>query len=40
MVVKEKLYTLRQEIKVYPVIEGYGVESTSGEVVEIINRVF
>ncbi len=34
--VLEKLYTLRQEIKAYPVIEGYGVESTSGEVVEII----
>ena len=32
----EKLHTLRQEIKAYPVIEGYGVESTSGEVVEII----
>ena len=34
--VLEKLQTLRQEIKAYPVIEGYGVESTSGEVVEII----
>lgn len=32
----EKLHTLRREIKTYPVIEGYGVESTSGEVVEII----
>ena len=32
----EKLHTLRKEIKAYPVIEGYGVESTSGEVVEII----
>ena len=35
-VVFEKLHTLRDEIKAYPVIEGYGVESTSGEVVEII----
>ena len=34
--VLEKLQTLRGEIKAYPVIEGYGVESTSGEVVEII----
>ena len=32
----EKLHVLRKEIKAYPVIEGYGVESTSGEVVEII----
>ncbi|MFP6638075.1 MAG: FtsX-like permease family protein [Nitrospinaceae bacterium] len=32
----EKLHTIRNEIKAYPVIEGYGVESTSGEVVEII----
>jgi putative ABC transport system permease protein len=32
----EKLHTLRNEIKAYPVVEGYGVESTSGEVVEII----
>ena len=32
----EKLHALRNEIKAYPVIEGYGVESTSGEVVEII----
>jgi putative ABC transport system permease protein len=32
----EKLHALRKEIKAYPVIEGYGVESTSGEVVEII----
>ena len=32
----EKLHKLRQEIKAYPVIEGYGVESISGEVVEII----
>ncbi|MBT5631247.1 MAG: FtsX-like permease family protein [Nitrospina sp.] len=32
----EKLHTLRHEIKAYPVIEGYGVESTSGEVIEII----
>lgn len=32
----EKLHPLRNEIKAYPVIEGYGVESTSGEVVEII----
>ena len=31
-----KLHALRKEIKAYPVIEGYGVESTSGEVVEII----
>ena len=32
----EKLHALRQEIKAYPVVEGYGVESSSGEVVEII----
>ena len=32
----KKLHSLRKEIKAYPVIEGYGVESTSGEVVEII----
>ena len=32
----EKLHALRKEIKAYPVIEGYGIESTSGEVVEII----
>ena len=32
----QELHTLRQEIKAYPVIEGYGVETTSGEVVEII----
>ncbi len=32
----EKLHVLRKEIKAYPVIEGYGVESTSDEVVEII----
>jgi len=32
----EKLHALRKEIKAYPVIEGYGTESTSGEVVEII----
>ncbi len=32
----EKLHALRKEIKVYPVIEGYGIESTSDEVVEII----
>ena len=32
----EKLHALRNEIKAYPVIEGYGLESTSGEVVEII----
>lgn len=32
----EKLHALRKEIKAYPVIEGYGVESISGEVVEII----
>ena len=32
----EKLHALRREIKAYPVVEGYGVESTSGEVVEII----
>lgn len=31
----EKLHALRKEIKAYPVVEGYGVESTSGEVVEI-----
>ena len=34
--VLEKLHTLRDEFKAFPVIEGYGVESTSGEVVEII----
>ena len=32
----EKLHVLRKQIKAYPVIEGYGIESTSGEVVEII----
>ncbi len=32
----EKLHALRHEIKAYPVVEGYGVESISGEVVEII----
>jgi putative ABC transport system permease protein len=32
----EKLHALRDEIKAYPVIEGYGVESSSDEVVEII----
>ena len=32
----KKLHALRKEVKAYPVIEGYGVESTSGEVVEII----
>lgn len=31
-----KLMALRKWIKVYPVIEGYGVESISGEVVEIM----
>ncbi|MDA0692151.1 MAG: FtsX-like permease family protein [Nitrospinae bacterium] len=32
----KKLLTLREWIKVYPVIEGYGVESSTGEVVEIL----
>jgi putative ABC transport system permease protein len=32
----KKLLALRKEIKVYPVIEGYGVESITGEVVEIL----
>jgi putative ABC transport system permease protein len=32
----KKLLTLRKWIKVYPVIEGYGVESSTGEVVEIL----
>ena len=32
----ENLHVLRKQIKAYPVIEGYGIESTSGEVVEII----
>ena len=32
----ERLHALRKQIKAYPVIEGYGIESTSGEVVEII----
>ena len=32
----KKLLALREWIKVYPVIEGYGVESVSGEVVEIL----
>lgn len=32
----EKLHALRKEIKAYPVIEGYGIETSSGEVVEII----
>jgi len=32
----KKLHILRSEIKAYPVIEGYGVETVSGEVVEII----
>jgi putative ABC transport system permease protein len=36
----EKLHTLRDQVKAYPVIEGYGVESTSGEVVEIIGTDF
>jgi putative ABC transport system permease protein len=32
----KKLHALRRWIKVYPVIEGYGIESRSGEVVEIL----
>ena len=32
----KKLLALREWIKAYPVIEGYGVESTTGEVVEIL----
>ena len=32
----KKLHALREWIKVYPVIEGYGIESSSGEVVEIL----
>ncbi len=32
----KKLLALRESIKVYPVIEGYGVESSTGEVVEIL----
>jgi putative ABC transport system permease protein len=32
----KKLLALREWIKVYPVVEGYGVESVSGEVVEIL----
>ncbi|MCH7623229.1 MAG: ABC transporter permease, partial [Nitrospinae bacterium] len=31
-----KLLALREWIKVYPVIEGYGIESSTGEVVEIL----
>jgi putative ABC transport system permease protein len=31
-----KLQALRESIKVYPVIEGYGIESGTGEVVEIL----
>ncbi len=34
--VLKNLQGLRNEIKAYPVIEGYGIESVSGEVVEII----
>ncbi len=32
----KKLHPLRQWVKAYPVIEGYGTESTTGEVVEIL----
>jgi len=32
----KKLHALRESIKVYPVVEGYGIESRSGEVVEIL----
>ena len=32
----EKLFQIRKWVKTYPVIEGYGVESKSGEVVEIL----
>ncbi len=32
----KNLLRLRQSVKAYPVVEGYGVESTSGEVVEIL----
>jgi len=32
----KKLHALRQWVKVYPVIEGYGVEAGTGEVVEIL----
>ena len=32
----KKLLALREWIKVYPVIEGYGIESSTGEVVEIL----
>jgi putative ABC transport system permease protein len=36
----EKLHILRDEVKAYPVIEGYGIESTSNEVIEIIGTDF
>ena len=32
----KKLLALRESIKVYPVVEGYGIESGTGEVVEIL----
>ena len=32
----KKLFAIRSEIKTYPVVEGYGVELQSGEVVEIL----
>ena len=32
----KKLLALREWVKVYPVIEGYGIESSTGEVVEIL----
>jgi len=32
----KKLLAIRSEIKIYPVVEGYGVEMQSGEVVEIL----
>ena len=36
----KKLHILRDEVKAYPVIEGYGIESTSNEVIEIIGTDF
>jgi putative ABC transport system permease protein len=32
----KKLHALRQWVKVYPVVEGYGIEAGTGEVVEIL----
>lgn len=32
----KKLHALREWVKVYPVVEGYGIESGTGEVVEIL----